>query len=1000
MAPFLKRPGVSRFRLVFRRCRMTIWSIIFLLVAAVAYMHLVGVPDMLKRPLLGRLLAKGIVAKFSNMQLGWFRGPSLHIEDAAFSQADQPLSPRLSARTADLALSWTAFRHGKIALRTLEVMGAQLRLPVSETNGDELALTNVSLDMRFRTNDVVDLVGFQGMFHGVQLNVTGEITNASGMRSWKLASGGAPSTTNAATQSRLRELADTLDKIQLSGLPVLRIETGADGDDINTFHAELYFAVADAVTPWGNFTNSVVEAACAHLSHPGRKPFLQVNCSTAEASMPQAKGRAVALSILASRGANSNVEAVVRLNSVRLDAAIDPTGTNWIGATRVVCNGTATLQASNYALVSAVGNLTASDMESPWGTLGETALNYHAARTAYSAQADSRWGPWTILAPWALGCEADVHDLQSPKLIVQHATFAAQWRGPELAVNNLKAELYGGGVTARATLNVASRELRADGVSDISPLSVSQLFARPVQEWLSQLEFRSIPHATPHVRVVLPPWTNRPPGWSHDVDASLELAGDFVAGDSSFQHIPVQKATGRVTYTNFVWHVSNIHTVRADGEADIDYMSSLEVFHYLVDSHMDPKVALPLVAPQQPHLLDDYTFTEPPEIHAEIWGHWGKDQRLGVAGVVKATNVLTRGLTISALSGRAEYTNLVLTVHEAAASNAQGHAEAPELTYNFATKIVTVTNGSGSVEPIVLQRLLDSPPDWLNSVRFETPPQVTVSGAFSLTNPLATDLRFSVAGKRLHYTNLLADTVAAQVNWTGSTVVLTNITNNLYNNGTLTGWIVFDAGTNFQTELTAHEIDLAPFIAQMTGQPTKVEGRLDGHLNMSGPVASSLFIRNGNGDVYVHDALLWDIKLFGLLSPVLNAIYPGWGHSRVRQALGTFVITNGVISSDDLELRSQGFVIHLRGKLDQHDQINARLEAVVSKEAPLIGPFLSFFFSPLSKIFEYHITGPVSNPVLEPVYIPKVVSVLLHPFHTLKTITAPDSTPKPAPPPP
>jgi hypothetical protein len=143
----------------------------------------------------------------------------------------------------------------------------------------------------------------------------------------------------------------------------------------------------------------------------------------------------------------------------------------------------------------------------------------------------------------------------------------------------------------------------------------------------------------------------------------------------------------------------------------------------------------------------------------------------------------------------------------------------------------------------------------------------------------------------------------------------------------------------------------------------------------------------------VHDALLWDVKLFGLFSPVLNAISPGWGHSRAKEASATFFITNGVISSDDLEVVCQGFRLNVHGTVDQKKQVNARLEAIVSRETPVLGPVISIALTPLSKLFEYHISGPLRSPAMEPVYVPKVFMYFLRPFHTLKSLTAPDSLP-------
>src|SRR5277367_181596 len=108
MHPFFQRPVVRRCRIVFRWCRIFFWLILFLAVAAVSYLHLIGLPDFVKRPMLQRLLADGVAAQFSNMQLGREQGPSIIIENAAFSRADQPLSPRLSASRAELELNWDA----------------------------------------------------------------------------------------------------------------------------------------------------------------------------------------------------------------------------------------------------------------------------------------------------------------------------------------------------------------------------------------------------------------------------------------------------------------------------------------------------------------------------------------------------------------------------------------------------------------------------------------------------------------------------------------------------------------------------------------------------------------------------------------------------------------------------------------------------------------------------------------------------------------------------
>jgi hypothetical protein len=236
----------------------------------------------------------------------------------------------------------------------------------------------------------------------------------------------------------------------------------------------------------------------------------------------------------------------------------------------------------------------------------------------------------------------------------------------------------------------------------------------------------------------------------------------------------------------------------------------------------------------------------------------------------------------------------------------------------------------------------------------------------------------------------------------------------LYNNGTLMGWLLFDdspkQGSVFRADFTARNIDLSyidlsSMATGIAGKTNLVEGRLDGDVALDGPDTSETSHLQGRGHIHAHNALLWDIKLFGLMTPVLNTISPGWGHSRAREAEAAFVITNGIISSDDLEMRCTGFRLNFRGTVstvDKNKSINARLEATLSRDTPLLGPFLSLAFTPLSKLFEYHLSGPLHDPVMEPVFVPRFILFMMHPFHATKTPSTPETptaatTPPPAP---
>jgi hypothetical protein len=52
---------------------------------------------------------------------------------------------------------------------------------------------------------------------------------------------------------------------------------------------------------------------------------------------------------------------------------------------------------------------------------------------------------------------------------------------------------------------------------------------------------------------------------------------------------------------------------------------------------------------------------------------------------------------------------------------------------------------------------------------------------------------------------------------------------------------------------------------------------------------------------------------------------------------------------------------------------------------PLFGPLVSIAFWPVTKLFEYKVTGSLDEPKTEPLYLlPKLVLIPLHPWRTLK----------------
>jgi len=102
----------------------------------------------------------------------------------------------------------------------------------------------------------------------------------------------------------------------------------------------------------------------------------------------------------------------------------------------------------------------------------------------------------------------------------------------------------------------------------------------------------------------------------------------------------------------------------------------------------------------------------------------------------------------------------------------------------------------------------------------------------------------------------------------------------------------------------------------------------------------------------------------------------------------TYTITKGIIRSEDMDIRSTGMRLQYRGTLDFQGQVRARVEAGLLRDVWLLGPIVSTVLWPVTKLFEYKVTGTLGAPKAEPMYlVPKVVFLPFQfPFHPLRTL--------------
>ena len=72
----------------------------------------------------------------------------------------------------------------------------------------------------------------------------------------------------------------------------------------------------------------------------------------------------------------------------------------------------------------------------------------------------------------------------------------------------------------------------------------------------------------------------------------------------------------------------------------------------------------------------------------------------------------------------------------------------------------------------------------------------------------------------------------------------------------------------------------------------------------------------------------------------------------------------------------------------------ALVQAELFRETWGIGPVLSFMLWPVSKVFEYRVTGTLDQPRSEPIFIvPRILLMPFRPAHPAKETTKPEDGP-------
>jgi hypothetical protein len=648
-------------------------------------------------------------------------------------------------------------------------------------------------------------------------------------------------------------------------------------------------------------------------------------------------------------------------------------------------------------------NLNAPAAQTPWGS-GQD-IRFTASLTEPSnmpTNVDGSLAWWTNALPCRLAWAAQVARLKSERLNANTVVCRGLWRAPELTVTKLSAELGGGRLDATARLNIATRELTFTNSSNFDVHAIAALLTEKTRERLAEFSWTQPPLIQASGSLILPPWTSPRPDWRAEVQPTLTLNGELTLKEVTVLGAEIDWAHAHFSYSNLVWQLPDLAVVKAKtrltfsgGEDD-----RTRVYRWHIRGRFDPEAIRPfLTASNALRGLDHFTFSEPLELELEVGGRLYDYDGLGVSGRAALTNFTFRGQAADGLASELRYTNRLLEFFHPRLWRGTQTMTADRVALDFNARLILFTNGFSTADPRMVTHAIGPKTGRLmDPYQFLEPPTTRVNGCLPLRDmngprdTEGTDMRFDIIDPApFQWLRLKSPGIAGTIHWLGSVLILTNVQGALYG-GTGSGQARFDfraphEGADYEFSLTVANVDLHALAVDLASPTNRLEGALAGWLTVTRADSRDWRAWDGYGRVNLHDGLLWDIPVFGFLSPVLNAFSSGLGNSRATDAAAGFTVTNGVIYSNSLQIRSTLMRLEYTGTVDMWQNVNARVTAQLLRNTWVIGPVVSTVLWPVSKLFEYRVTGTLKNPKSEPVYVlPKLLLLPLHPIRTLEEI--------------
>lgn len=459
------------------------------------------------------------------------------------------------------------------------------------------------------------------------------------------------------------------------------------------------------------------------------------------------------------------------------------------------------------------------------------------------------------------------------------------------------------------------------------------------------------------------------------------LRGWVALEKASVRNIPLERGYASVRVTGDTVYVENFSAVvgQAAGRGPMDgsltWQRDTGELDGTLNLNFDPNLVLPILSSNQARLVRRFTF---PARAPSFSGHFRRSRsapaRLSLEGLAQAAECTYRGVALTALVATIRFTNQVVSLKPWMFQRPEGTITG-ELHVALPDHLITL-DLAGRMDPHAVAGLVGPGLQHaLAPTRYEGPVFLHAQGTVDAGHhDQRTDLHLQVDGQRLGVSRWLADTARFDLYAQGGHYRTTNVTGTAYGGDFQASVFIRPEGSGLVYEVTAliTNAEMARIAAQVRTNATfDQKGRLRALIRVTGPTPDPGFRQmTGSGSLQVEDGEIMRLPVFGGLSRLLSALYPGLGFASQDDLQADLTIQKGRVVTRNGRLEGTLISMKAAGYYAFDGRLRFNVEVQLLRKGPLAS-VLRLITLPVTKLLVFQLSGSVQDPQWRPANLPK-----------------------------